>query len=56
ATQLYLSPNYWKQPYHTSKLSGEEWVDELIHGHPDWIWTELGMHLHVFLLFVPSYR
>ncbi|KAL1749642.1 hypothetical protein FB107DRAFT_167893, partial [Schizophyllum commune] len=38
--------------YHTSKLSGQEWVDELINGHPDRIHNELGMHLHVFVLFV----
>ena len=25
AMQLYSSPLYWKQPYHTSKLSGGEW-------------------------------
>ncbi|TFK18580.1 hypothetical protein FA15DRAFT_603084 [Coprinopsis marcescibilis] len=42
ATQLYASPLYWKQPYHNSKLSGAEWVDELIKGYPR-IWSELGM-------------
>jgi hypothetical protein len=31
-----------------SALSGEDWVQELIHGHPNCIKTELGMHLHVF--------
>ena len=41
AMQLYSSPLYWKQPYHTSKLSGEEWVNELINGHYDRIWHEL---------------
>src|ERR1700678_364002 len=52
ATTLYSSSLYWKQEYHNSKLSGEAWVDELIHGHPDRICTELGMRLHVFLAFV----
>ena len=46
---LYSASLYWKQDYHTSRLSGAEWVDELIRGHPDRIWTELGMRLHVFL-------
>ncbi|TFK17170.1 hypothetical protein FA15DRAFT_554411, partial [Coprinopsis marcescibilis] len=56
AAQLYASPHYWKQPYHTSKLSRAEWVNELLNGHPDRIWTELGMCLHVFLLFVHELR
>ncbi|KJA25662.1 hypothetical protein HYPSUDRAFT_94262, partial [Hypholoma sublateritium FD-334 SS-4] len=52
ATQLYASPLYWKQSYHTSKILGAEWVKELINGHHDQIWTELGMRVHVFLAFV----
>lgn len=56
AVYLYSSPYYWKQPYHTSKLSGQAWVHELMHGHPDCIRTELGMHLHVFLAFVAELR
>ena len=35
-------------PYHTSKMSGEEWVQELIAGHPNRIKTELGMSVYVF--------
>jgi hypothetical protein len=54
AATLYQEPNYWKQPYHTSALTGEAWVNELIHGHPNRIFTELGMHLHVFLAFVAT--
>ncbi|KAF8062591.1 hypothetical protein FPV67DRAFT_1394380, partial [Lyophyllum atratum] len=50
AAILYTEPNYWKQPYHTSALSGQAWVEELIHGHPDRIFSELGM-LHVFTAF-----
>ena len=53
---LYSSPHYWKQPYHTSKLSGHAWVQELINGHPDRIRNELGMRLHVFLAFVAELR
>ncbi|KAJ3738766.1 hypothetical protein EV360DRAFT_15511, partial [Lentinula raphanica] len=49
AAALYASSNYWTQEYHTSKLSGQEWVDELIRGHPERIYTELGVRLHVFV-------
>ena len=56
ALALYSAPLYWKQDYHTSRLSGAEWVDELIRGHPDQIWTELGMRLHVFLALVHELR
>jgi hypothetical protein len=52
AAVLYSSPLYLKQDYHTSSLTGKAWVNELIHGHPDRIWTELGVRLHVFLAFV----
>ncbi len=45
---LYASPLYFKQPYHTSALSGHAWVQELKYGHPDRIYTELGVRLHVF--------
>lgn len=44
-------PNYWRQPYHTSALSGQAWVEQLMQGHPDQIFHELGMCLHVFLSF-----
>ena len=37
-----------RQPYHTSILSGEAWVQEPLYGHPRHIQTELGVHLHVF--------
>lgn len=37
-----------RQPYHTSILSGQAWVQELLHGHPRRIHTELGVHEHVF--------
>jgi len=37
-----------RQPYHTSLLSGEAWVQELIHGHPKRIRSELGVQKHVF--------
>jgi hypothetical protein len=37
------------QPYHTSILTGEGWVMELLAGHPERIRCELGVHSHVFL-------
>ncbi|KAF8150424.1 hypothetical protein BJ912DRAFT_558825 [Pholiota molesta] len=54
AATLYQSPSYWSQSYHNSALSGQAWVNELIHGHPERIYNELGMHLHVFLAFVAN--
>jgi hypothetical protein len=49
ATTLYFTPFYWKQPYHMSKSTGAEWVQELIVGHHDRIGTELGVRVLVFL-------
>ena len=54
AAVLYQDPNYWRQPYHTSALSGQAWVEELMGGHPDRIYHELGMRLYVFLAFVAN--
>ena len=48
ATVEYASPLYDKTPYHTSALSGADWVLELIDGHPERIHCELGVHKHVF--------
>ncbi|KAJ3964769.1 hypothetical protein EV361DRAFT_811683, partial [Lentinula raphanica] len=53
---LYASTNYWNQPYHTSILTGQEWVNELIRGHPERIHTELGVHLHVFAQLIVHLR
>ena len=39
---------YMKEPYHTSILSGYAWIQELLHGHPERIRTELGVHKEVF--------
>ena len=35
-------------PYHTSALSGQAWVLELINRHPERMHTELGVQVHVF--------
>ena len=48
ATANILQALYTREPYHTSALSGEAWVLELICGHPDRICTELGVTLEVF--------
>lgn len=56
AVVLYATPLYWKQPYHTSALSGKAWVDELLVGHPDRIKSELGMRLHVFIALLAKLR
>jgi hypothetical protein len=37
-----------RYPYHTSVLTGEDWVLELLAGHPQWVQTELGVSHHVF--------
>ena len=44
------------EPYHTSILTGQGWVIELITGHPDRIRCELGMHANVFLQLVTELR
>jgi hypothetical protein len=43
AANLSFRQYYNKIPYHTSALSGAAWVLELINGHPDRIYHELGM-------------
>jgi hypothetical protein len=42
-----LESHYDKQGYHTSALSGADWVCELLDGHPERIRNELGVHKHV---------
>ena len=36
------------KPYHTSILTGEGWVIELLTRHPERIHCEFGMHAHAF--------
>jgi hypothetical protein len=47
---------HMKEPYHTSILSGYAWVQELLHGHPERIRTELGVHKEVFLALIEELR
>ena len=43
-----IQSRYLKQPWHTSMLTGQMWVIELLAGHLECIHTELGVHRHVF--------
>ena len=44
----YAAQALCKQPYHTSILSGQMWVRELLGGNPQCIKDQLGMAKHVF--------
>jgi hypothetical protein len=48
ATAAVLQLLEGREPYHTSILTGEGWVMELLGGHPDRIHCELGVSLEVF--------
>jgi hypothetical protein len=58
ATHSVLESMYSKdpEPYHTSALSGQEWVIELLTGHPERIRCELGMHASVFVELISELR
>lgn len=56
ATANILQSMYVREPYHTSALSGEAWVLELLCGHPNRIRTELGMSVKVFSSLVQDLR
>ena len=49
---LYIYPHYCKEDLHDSALSGCAWLNELLSGHPGWIYIALGMHCHVFLALI----
>ena len=48
AALIYGQTYFFKEPYNTSSLSGEQWLQELLCGHPDRFWTQLGVNKHVF--------
>jgi hypothetical protein len=50
----YIIPVYLHTPYHTSALSGEAWVQELLAGHPKHIQNELGLHWSMFTLLIKA--
>ena len=45
-----------REPYHTSILTDEGWVMELLAGYPKRIRCELGVHHHVFLELLQELR
>ena len=45
-----------REPYHTSILTGEGWVMELLAGHHKCIRCELGVHRHVFIELIQELR
>ncbi|KAF7326297.1 putative transposase [Mycena kentingensis (nom. inval.)] len=56
AAMLLSSRWYYSQPYHTSKCSGLDWVNELIRGNPGHIYSELGVSLQIFVLLIIELR
>jgi hypothetical protein len=48
AVFLYSETYFLKEPYNTSSLLGELWLQELLHGHPMQFPTQLGVNKHVF--------
>lgn len=55
-TSSLLLSLYEREPYHTSILTGQGWVMELLDGHPERIRCELGVHQHVFLELIQELR
>lgn len=47
ATMHYLA-RFNRIPVHTSRLSGQMWLDELVNGHPRRFYNEIGLCKHVF--------
>ena len=50
----HISHYYLHMPYHTSSLSGEDWVQELLTGHPWCIQNELGLDRGTFLILIKA--
>lgn len=51
-----LAPGLFKEPWHTSALSGHAWVRELIQGHPLRMLYTLGVSQEVFSSLVMELR
>jgi hypothetical protein len=56
AAYAYAAPLYNKEPYHTSILTGESWLQELLNGHLDRIQCELSVQKPIFLSLIQSLR
>ena len=56
AIEFYSASLFNKIDYHTSALTGQAWVLELLNGHPDRIRCELGVRLHVFYALLDQLR
>jgi hypothetical protein len=51
-----VTPTIERTPYHTSMLSGEAWVQELLTGHPNRIRNEFGVYRQTFIILVQTLR
>ena len=51
-----IHAQYLKQPWHTSMLTGQMCVLELVGGHPECIHTEIGVHICVFYALIDELR
>ncbi|KAG1728876.1 uncharacterized protein EDB91DRAFT_1060304 [Suillus paluster] len=47
-TQHHYAARYDKTPKNTSKLTGQQWLNELLAGHPQHFYDAMGMNKHVF--------
>ena len=47
-TAEYMVPLLYKAPLHTSSLSSQAWMDELLQGHTARFKDQMGMERHVF--------
>lgn len=48
AALIHAQSHYDPEPYHTSILTGQAWVEELLGGHLDRMQSELGVSIDVF--------
>ncbi|KAI0630940.1 hypothetical protein C8Q77DRAFT_1061988, partial [Trametes polyzona] len=48
AVTTYITPHIIKEPMYNSTQTGEEYIQELLHGHPQCIHNTLGVHKHIF--------